>query len=242
MDYRYHVLGALFIFILAGCPAEKHAESDQQSPDQPVVMLKPKPQALSDVQRLELGFPAEIISLVEAAAGAKAEPYYETILAPSENLKGSEMIAKVRLAGFSVRTAKAEGLVFALSKRLRSQGYLIFRSELNYGRVPDLVTVIRGGSSYDILKMQKTEAPNYRLDTKAIIAWLRARQKEGQFVITGAGADWVEARFVRPPRDVRAFAEAVAAFAPDVVAQGAGSVERLAAEMKRTNRFFLWWD
>lgn len=242
MDYRYYSAAALLVFILVGCDAEKNAGRGGSGPDQPLVMLKPKPQALSDVQRLELGFPSEIISVVEAAAGAKAEPYYETILAPSENLKGGEMIARERLAGFSVRTAKAEGIVFALSKRLRSQGYLIFRSELNYGRVPDVVTVIKGSSSYDILKVQKTEAVNYRLDTKTIIAWLRARQKDASFVITGAGMDWVEARFIRLPRNMPAFARETAAFAPDVVTQGAGSVERLAAEMKRTNRFFLWWD
>lgn len=229
------------ILLLTGCPSEKPTESGRTAAE-PVVVIHPRPQALTDVQRVELGFPPELISLVERLAGAKAEPFYETVLAPSENLKGEDMIAREQLSGFSVRTNRAEGLISHLSERLRSQGYLIFRSEINYGKVPDVVTVIKGRSSYDILNAQRTEAPNYRLDTKAIISWLRARQKDAPFVITGAGPDWVEARFIRPPKDTMAFARAISSFAPDTVTHGPGSVERLSSEIKKTQRFFLWWD
>jgi len=41
---------------------------------------------------------------------------------------------------------------------------------------------------------------------------------------------------------MRAFAEEVYQFCPDVVDQGAGSIDALAEEMKRTNALFLWWD
>jgi hypothetical protein len=39
-----------------------------------------------------------------------------------------------------------------------------------------------------------------------------------------------------------AFAREVYAFCPDVVDQGTGAVEALAAEMSRTNTLYLWWD
>ncbi len=227
--------------IITSCSSEK-PETPAQSASEPIVMIRPRQQALTDVQRVELGFPLETITLVERLAGARAEPFYETVFAPSENLKGDDMIARERLAGFSVRTNRAEGLISRLSGRLRAQGYLIFRSEINYGKVPDVVTVIRGMSSYDILKIQHTEAPNYKLDTKAIISWLRARQKDAPFVITGAGPDWLEAKFIRPPKNTRAFARAISSFAPDALLHGPGSVERLSSEIKRTQRFFLWWD
>lgn len=232
---------ALSILIVAACSSEK-PEPPTPSASEPIVMIKPRQQALTDVQRVELGFPMELIMLVERLAGAKAEPFYETVLAPSENLKGEDMIARERLAGFSVRTNRAEGLISHLSGKLRARGYLIFRSEINYGKVPDVVTVIKGDSSYDILKIQHTEAPNYRLDTKAIISWLRARQKHAPFVITGAGPDWLEAKFIKMPKDTLAFARAISSFAPDALLHGPGSVERLSSEIKRTQRFFLWWD
>jgi hypothetical protein len=39
-----------------------------------------------------------------------------------------------------------------------------------------------------------------------------------------------------------AFARDVYAFCPDVVTQGAKTVEKLAAEMDRENVLYLWWD
>jgi hypothetical protein len=39
-----------------------------------------------------------------------------------------------------------------------------------------------------------------------------------------------------------AFAREVYQFCRDVVEQGTETVEKLAAEMKRSNRMYLWWD
>ncbi len=204
--------------------------------------MKSRPQALTPDQRAELGFPDEIIQRIEQAAGAEAAPFFETVLIPSANIKGKKGLERNRLAGFSVRTKRAEKIINDHSRPLRAGGYLIFRSEQNYGSVPDVLTVIRGNNSYDILKTQRTEAPHYNLDTPAIIKWLKARQKEGSFVITGAGADWVEARFIKSPKKMSAFAKKVYAFAPDVVTQSGINVEKLSARMKQMNGFYLVWD
>jgi hypothetical protein len=105
-----------------------------------------------------------------------------------------------------------------------------------------VVTVVRGGTIYDILKVQRTEAPHYHLDTKEIITWLKEQQKHGPFVITGAGSDWLEASFVRPPKNMEAFARKVVSFAPDVLREGPRTVEKLAESMAETNGFRLLWD
>jgi hypothetical protein len=208
----------------------------------PLVIVKPKPRVMTDAQRSELGFPPEIIAETETAARTPAEPFYEEVMIRSANLKGDVMIASATLSGFSVRTQDADRLIAELSPSLRKRGFLIFRSQQNVGAVPDIVTVVRGSSSYDILLIQRTESPRHHLDTKKIIAWLRQQQKLGSFVITGAGADWLEARFVRPPQNMSAFALNVAAFAPDVLSENKDSIERLADTMTRTNGFTLWWD
>ncbi len=205
-------------------------------------VVRPKQEVMTDEQRRQLGFPARIISGLEEEAGSAAEPFFETVEASSENLRGEKGIEGKRLAGFSVRTAMADEILSEHSRRFRAQGYLIFRSRQNYGDIPDVVTVIKGGSSYDILRVQKTEAPSYRLDTKAIIAWLRERQKDAPFYLTGAGQDFVEARFLRQPANMKAFARKIVAFAPDVLREGPSTVDRLAERMKRTNGFRLVWD
>ena len=64
----------------------------------------------------------------------------------------------------------------------------------------------------------------------------------GLNVIVGAGPDWVEARFIRPPKDMLAFAKKIRAFAPDTVPAEAGPIDKLAKKMAHSNRFFLIWD
>ena len=236
---KYLVFGAAVVCFFLACTAENAEEPRKASP---VVVFKSRPRPLSQEQRNELNFPPELVSRVETAAGAAAEPFFETVWTPSENLKGDIMLGKERLAGFSVHTTKAETVINDLSDTLRKQGYLVFRSEQNFGSVPDAVTVIKGKSQYDVLAMQKTEGTNYDLTTAAIVKWLKARQKKYPFVITGAGPDWMEARFLKPPKDMNAFAREVYAFAPDVVSQGAGTVSKLARQMKESNSFYLWWE
>lgn len=238
---------SLFIIVLvpvlglASCTNEGNPPAPARKPSATVI-VKPKPKVLTAEQRSELGFPEDMIAQVEFAAEAAAEPFFEHVTLKSSNLKGDVMITTGRLAGFSVRTQKADEVITGLSPSLRPRGYLIFRSRQNFGRVPDIVSVVRGTSSYDIVKVQQTESANYRLDTKAIIAWLRQQQGICSFVITGAGADWVEARFIKPPRDMKALARKIAAFAPDVLREGPRTVDKLAEQMASSNGFRLVWD
>lgn len=238
---RFYFL-ILFSLLFFACGREdRPAEQPSRKPE-PTVILKPKPKLMSPEQRKELGFPDEIIGQVEDASEALAEPFFEDVMMRTANLRGDVMIAGSKLSGFSVRTSNADEVIGMLSPSFRKRGFLIFRSGQNYGNVPDIVSVVRGSSSYDILKIQKTEASNYHLGTKEIIAWLKKQQQFGAFVVTGAGADWVEARFITPPKKMGSFARKVAAFAPDVLTEHNGSVDRLAERMKRLNGFALWWD
>lgn len=240
MTGKYLVLISVVLTVLSCSMQEKASEPDKKST--PLVIIKPKPKVLTTEQRTDLGFSSELIAQVETAAGAPAEPFFEEVMMRSANLKGDVMITGARLMGFSVRTRQADEIIAGLSPSLRSQGYLVFRSQQNYGSVPDVITVIRGNNSYDILLIQKTESPRHDIDTKKIIRWLREQQTMGSFVVTGAGADWLEARFIKPPRNMTAFARKVAVFAPDVLAENRRSIERLADTMAQTNGFTLWWD
>jgi hypothetical protein len=236
---RYIVPGLVLLSLVSACPAEKKVEPKKP---EPLVIVKPRRPVLTEEQRRELGFPADVIAKVELAAGSNAEPFFVSVLVRSENLKGEKGFEKEKLAGFSVRTKQAGELIASFRAGLRVRGYLIFRSHKSYGDLPDTVTVVRGNNSYDIVQIQGTEASNYRLDTKAIIAWLRKQQQQGTFVVTGAGPDWLEARFVKPPKNMTAFARNVVAFAPDVRLHGPRTVEKLAEKMKRMNGFDLEWD
>ncbi len=233
-------LTALAVAACAACAKDDRHAAKTPKVDVPII-VKAKPRLMTEEQKAELAFPPDIIAQIEAAAGAAVEPFFEDVMMRSANLKGDVMIATAKLSGVSVHTKNAEEIIAGLSDPFRSRGFLVFRSEQNYGSVADVVTVIRGESSYDILRIQKTEAPQYHLDTAAIIKWLRAQQKQGKFVITGAGADWMEATFVQRPRNMKAFARNVVSFAPDVLRDGP-TVEKIAGKMEQGNGFRLVWD
>jgi len=239
MVFRYSACVIILVGLVLGCKAEKPVV---QKKSEPVVFVKPKVRLLTAEQRKELHFPPELILQIELAAGAEAEPFLATVVIPSENMKGEKGFEAGRLVGFSVRTKHSEELISTYRSGMRVKGFLIFKSHRGYGSLPDIVTVIRGQSSYDIIKMQETEAPNYQLDTKAIIAWLREQQNLGTFFIMGAGSDWIEARFIKPPTSMLAFARNINAFAPDVLGSEIQTVEKLAERMDKMNGFLLVWD
>ena len=241
MAGRWLVIAALVLLTVVSC-SKKEKPSAVGKKAAPMVILKPKPKVMTPEQRAELGFPPDLIAQVETAGNTQAEPFFDEVMIRSSNLKGDVMIATARLSGFSVRSTNADQIIMDLSPSFRKKGFLIFRSQQNFGNVPDVITVVRGNNSYDILLVQRTEAPRHHLDTKKIITWLKEQQKLASFVITGAGPDWLEARFIKPPKNMKAFARKVAAFSPDVLAENKGTLERLVDTMERTNGFSLWWD
>jgi len=239
MAGRYALLVLVFVGILFACKSEEQAKPRKPSP---TVIIKPKRAVLTREQRTELGFPTDMISQVELAAGAEAEPFFVTDVVHSANMKGEEGFESARLAGFSVHTKRTEELIVSYRASLRAKGYLMFRSQRSYGKLNDIVTVVKGTATYDILKLQRTEAPNYNLDTKDIVGWLKERQKDASFVVTGAGPDWLETQFIRPPKNSPVFAKKIIDFAPDVLGHDQQTVDKVAERMNKTNGFFLVWD
>lgn len=235
------ILVLALLLIVSACKSEKPVEEPKKA-QEPTVIIKPKHALLTPEQRAELGFPEDIIAKIQLSSGAEAEPFFTIVFVPSENLKGERGFEKQKLSGFSVRTKNADDLITAYRSGLRARGYLIFKSDRGYGSLADIVTVVRGNNSYDLLKIQGTEAPAYNIDTKRIIAWLKEQQQAGSFVVTGAGPDWVEAKFIKLPDNPQAFARKVYAFAPDVRVHGPQSVEKMVDSMMKTKEFYLVWD
>jgi hypothetical protein len=126
---------------------------------------------------------------------------------------------------------------------LGGRGYLFFLSALGVSQPPATVAAIRGTDQYDILRFVGTQDVNGGRTTDEIIRVLREWESRYPFRITGAGPDWVEARFRKNPEDMLAFAQEVIRLAPDSYAQGDYEDEgSFAAAMRRARSFYLWWD
>lgn len=122
------------------------------------------------------------------------------------------------------------------------KGYLVFLSEMNFGYDKDEVTILKSNDQFDIIKAVQTSGINYDHYNKDVIEKLKEWDNKYPFVITGAGYDWINAEFIEQPDDMFAFAQEVFEFCPDVVWQGADSVETLADIMAESNTLYLWWD
>jgi hypothetical protein len=104
------------------------------------------------------------------------------------------------------------------------------------------LVVAPGRDQFDILHAAKTDGINYDMDTEAIVAELRAWDREFGIDIWQAETDTVQLRLKSMPRNLPAFAQRVYKFCPDIVDQGVGNVKALAREIEKTKSITLWWD
>lgn len=146
--------------------------------------------------------------------------------------------------GIQIKTdsEKSFELVERFYEPFKSNGYFIFLADENFGYEPDIVAVIRSNDQFEILKIRGTGAWNYDHDTRWVIELAKNIHSRYPFEIVAADHESFEARFLQPPTDWLAFAKELYEVCPDIVTQGAGSLEGLADEMKNANGFYLWWD
>ena len=79
-----------------------------------------------------------------------------------------------------------------------------------------------------------TAAPNFDLDTDAIIERLTEWQRLCSFSVAGAEADTVDIKFATFPKDMDKFVQDLYEFCPDLVDQGTGCVHEMIEAMEET--------
>ena len=75
----------------------------------------------------------------------------------------------------------------------------------------------------------------------ALSARVKELEADQPFVLTGIGFDYMEGHFTTPVKDPGGLAIRMYQFCPDIVDQGVGTVEKLAAELQNGSLYF-WWD
>ncbi len=104
------------------------------------------------------------------------------------------------------------------------------------------LVVAPGRSQMDILRVARTAAPNYDIETEEIIAHLTDFDQRYGIRIDRAETDTVQFSLHTVPADVPAFAAEIYEFCLDIVDQGAGSVEAFAGDIAKDRAVLLWWD
>lgn len=178
----------------------------------------------------------QVTALVERLSGQTPRPY-STFEFGRE--KDSSCLSVV------VPEDRARPLVFAIRGQLPS-GFLAFIGTTRWlgDEKHEGVEVVvgKGDSQFDILRLARSDACNYGMDAEDIIRKLRAWDESCGIDIFHAETDTIELSLLTPPADVRAFAEDVYEFCPDIVDQGVGSVEALEKAVGDYRRVYFWWD
>lgn len=199
------------------------------------VTLSPNHQALAD----RIGFDPEVLAAVVACH--LPELRQVTV----ERVGQDHVPVEVPAPGFcfDANRVRAESIMRSLRKKFGKRGYLFFLTSCGGPEAPATVAAIQGTEQYDILRFVGTEDVNGNNTTDGIIAVLREWEVRSPFLITGAGRDWVEARFRKNPKDMLAFAREMICLAPDSYGQADyHNEEAFAADMRRARSFHLWWD
>jgi Domain of unknown function (DUF4253) len=86
-------------------------------------------------------------------------------------------------------------------------------------------------NSFIPLREARTCAPNYSLDTEAIIERLEKWQSACEFTITSAEPDAVDIQFATLPKDMDTFVRDIYDLCPDIVDQGTGCIREMVEEI-----------
>lgn len=164
-----------------------------------------------------------------------------------ELFRDSAIYAAFKLKGlkgltFSESEKNAKQLVENNRSLFAQKGYFIFISETNFGYNPDMVTILKTTDKYDILKFEGTCGINYDIYVDDVITRLQKWDSTYKLDIFSVGYDFIEAKMLVPPSDMKQFSEEVYEFCPDIVDQGTGTVDALVSEMTQTSTLYLWWD
>jgi hypothetical protein len=177
----------------------------------------------------------EIIALLERATGQKARPYSTFEFGRA---KDSSCVSVV------VREDRAKTLLYDIRKQLLI-GFLAFIGTTRwlYERHKGVeIAVGKGSSQFDILRLAKSDAVNFDMDTEDIVRKLQAWDESCGVDVFHAETDTIELSLMELPVDMQAFANDVYEFCPDIVDQGVGSVEALERLIRDSRQVHLWWD
>lgn len=145
------------------------------------------------------------------------------------------VVSFVLPAGFEVESS-------ALREVADRHTSTLVASAFDFEDRPETLALLPTADPYCALSVFELNGANLGLDTAAIIAWWKARESRLDVRFTGVTHDTLLGEWRTPPPDPRKLAGELEELCPDLVDQGFGDVEALAAYLAESRTFRLWWD
>ena len=119
---------------------------------------------------------------------------------------------------------------------------MVFIVDLNESIKTDKIGFLKGTDQYDVLRVMYTNGDDDDISHEDVLDRLKEWEKKYPFDIIGAEHDWVEIEFRVLPANIKAFAEEIYDFSPDIVDDDMGTVQELAKDLQTTKRLLMWWE
>lgn len=205
--------------------------------------------ALTDKERHycdSLQIDTSIISLLRQYTSSTVDPFHYSRSRELLSDGTEKELEPVYLQGlvFKETAQNTEIILEELSKSFKDKGYLLFILDRNFdiSNKPDVMGILKMTDKYQVLTSIKTNGTNYDIDTDSLVNIIKFFDNKYSLDLIGAGGDWCEFKINKEPTDWLALAQEAYKFCPDIVDQGAGTVDALAEEMKKNKRLYFWWD
>ncbi|HLY24737.1 MAG TPA: DUF4253 domain-containing protein [Aggregatilineales bacterium] len=147
---------------------------------------------------------------------------------------------QLALAGFVEQTPRAnvptiDDTLNHVRKLIKDAGAIAYKSAGHQSVYGEVIVVAPTTNQFDILRIERTDAANYHLDTEAVIMKLKALDNDLGIDLIGATGDSVEFRLKRIPTgdDAKALGKWLLEFCPDF---------ETAPQDFADGKVFLWWD
>jgi hypothetical protein len=228
------VMAAMFF----GCSRTDSGASSDVAAD-PTEKLPAKYKTQEEVPKPDFGdaakAPAFQDAIKEVSGLFASQP--QPLLSPAERTVVAGGVS------FDVTAKRIEALLLEEHKRFLEKGFYLFRYEQNFGLGDrtDKVGLLPTTDKYSVMAAMDTNGDNYNIGTAGVILWMKDLEKDHAYLLTGIGYDYMEGQLTGPIPDAQKLAERIYEFCPDIVDQGVGDKDKLAAELKK-GKLYFWWD
>ena len=238
MKRQFALVAMAAAVLFAGCSKPPSQESSDLASD-PTEKLPAKYKTQEEIPKPDFQEDAkapafqEAIKETAALLGAQPQP----LISPGESVEVPGGVS------FDVPARKIDSMLLEAHKKLFEKGFYLFRYEQNFGMSdrPDHVGLLPTTDKYGVMAAMETNGDNYGIGTSGVIAWMKDLEKDHPFVLTGIGFDYMEGHLTGPVTDAQSLAQRMYEFCPDIVDQGVGDKDKLAAELEK-GRLYFWWD
>jgi len=178
---------------------------------------------------------------------AAQNPNYQQAVDELAEICGSTPVDRYDIPGWfslHVNTKRRQNIdTEQLQRQFLEKGCFVYEPGYSYsGTRPERLCILPTTDKYDAIALHQTNGCNYGIGPGYVIQWLKELEATQPFILTCIAHDTLAGRFLTPIQDPEGLAERMYDFCSDIIEQGCGSIERLAARLAESDDLFFWWD